>query len=58
MTDRGNERLNRVIEEHISVWSGTAHGQSIRNMYENGTSYEGICEAAGIDYEDYEEERK
>ena len=27
----------------------------IKNMYENGSSYESICEVIGIDYEDYEE---
>ena len=35
---------------------GTVHGQVIKNMYENGSDYESICEAASIDYEDYEEE--
>lgn len=56
MADRSNHRLNEAIETQIRVWHGTIHGQMIKNMYENGTSYEGICDVAGIDYEDYEEE--
>lgn len=56
MAYRGNHRLNKSIKDHIRAWDGTVHGQTIKNMYENGSEYEGICEAAGIDYEDYEEE--
>lgn len=57
MADRGNHRLNAEIERHINQWYSTVHGQVIKNMYENGSDYESICEAANIDYEDYEEER-
>ena len=56
MAYRGNTRLNDEIERQISMWDGTIHGQSIRNMYENGSDYESICEMAGLDYEEYEEE--
>ncbi len=56
MSDRSNRRLNIEIERHIDMWDGTIHGQTIKNMYENGSNYESICEAAGIDYEDYAEE--
>lgn len=56
MADRSNFRLNERIENMIDQWDGTVFGTSLNNMYENGTSYEGICEYAGIDYEDYEEE--
>lgn len=56
MADRGNHRLNAEIERNINQWYGTVHGQVIKNMYENGSDYESICEAANIDYEDYEEE--
>jgi hypothetical protein len=56
MADRSNKALNEAIEQMIRIWDGTIHGQTIKNMYENGTSYEGICEYADIDYEDYEEE--
>lgn len=55
MADRSNHRLNEEIESHIRQWDGTIHGQMVKNMYENGTSYEGICEVMQIDYEDYEE---
>ncbi|MGN0398850.1 MAG: hypothetical protein ACI4EO_01865 [Blautia sp.] len=55
MADRSNHKLNEEIERHIRQWDGTIHGQCVKNMYENGTSYEGICEYAGIDYEDYED---
>ena len=53
---RDNERLNAEIEEYIAIWDGTAIGAGVKNMYENGDSYEHICEAMGIDIEDYEEE--
>ena len=56
MVDRSNQRLNEAIENMIRMWDGTIHGQTIRNMYENGSDYESICEIAGIEYEDYEEE--
>ena len=56
MADRSNQRLNEAIENMIRMWDGTIHGQTIRNMYENGSDYESICEIAGIEYEDYEED--
>lgn len=56
MADRSNARLNEEIESKIRQWDGTIFGASLKNMYENGTSYEGICEYADIDYEDYEDE--
>lgn len=56
MQDRNNHKLNVLIEDHIRQWDGTVHGQSVKNMYDNGTSYESICEFIGIDYEDYKEE--
>lgn len=56
MSDRSNHRLNVLIEGHIKQWDGTVHGQSVKNMYENGCNYESICEFIGIDYEDYEED--
>ena len=56
MADRSNQRLNEAIENMIRMWDGTIHGQTIRNMYENGSDNESICEIAGIEYEDYEEE--
>ena len=36
MADRSNQRLNEAIENMIRMWDGTIHGQTIRNMYENG----------------------
>ena len=56
MSDMSNHRLNAEIERHIDMWDGTIHGQTIKNMYGNGSDYESICEAADIDYEDYREE--
>lgn len=55
MAERGNQRLNQAIEDFIGQWGGTILGQGVKNMYENGDSYDHICEAAGIDIEDYEE---
>ena len=54
MGNRWNDDLNREIERQIDMWDGTIHGYQIKNMYENGTDYESICEFAGIDYEDYD----
>lgn len=51
-----NSRLDEAIERMIRIWDGTIHGQTIKNMYENDTDYESICDVAGIDYEDYLEE--
>lgn len=56
MNDRNNYRLNAEIERQIDAWDGTIHGQMIKNMYENGSSYEAICEVMQIDYEDYVED--
>ena len=56
MADRSNYRLNEAIEQHIRIWDGTIHGQTIKNMYENDTDYESICDVAGIDYDDYKED--
>ena len=54
--NRSNHRLNLLIERCIDNYDGTSIGQDIRKMYENGTSYESICDRIGITYEDYEEE--
>lgn len=56
MADRSNKALNEAIERMIQIWDGTIHGQTIKNMYENGTDYESICDVAEIDYEDCREE--
>lgn len=53
---RSNKALNEAIERMIQIWDGTIHGQTIKNMYENGTDYESICDVAGIDYEDCRED--
>ncbi len=58
VADHPNEALNERIERMIDLWSGTIFGYQLKNMYENGTNYESICEAAGIDYSDYEEVKK
>ena len=55
MEDRTNHRLNVVIERFIEAYDGTCIGQEVRNMYENGSSYEAICDRMDIDYEEYEE---
>lgn len=55
MEDRNNHRLNAEIERQIDAWDGTIHGQTIKNMYENGSSYESICEVMQINYADYDE---
>lgn len=56
MNNRDNHRLNAVIEHFIEAYDGTAIGQDIRNMYENGTDYEHICDRMDIDYAEYEDD--
>ena len=55
MPDRSNHELNVYIESKIRQWEGTAFGVAIRNMYENGCTYESICDVLGEDYADWEE---
>ena len=50
---RDNNSLNTEIERFIDNWDGTITGREVKNMYENGTSYESICDKIGIDYSDY-----
>lgn len=45
--------LETVIERFIDLYDGTIIGQEIKNMYENGTSYEKICEKMDINYNDF-----
>ncbi len=54
--DRNNHKLNTIIESFIEMYSGTAIGQEIKNMYENGAGYEWICDKIEIDYGQYTEE--
>lgn len=54
MAGRENHRLNEEIERFIEAYDGTAIGQDVRNMYENGASYEAICDRIGIEMEDWE----
>lgn len=53
--DRDNHLLNAEIERFIEAYDGTAIGQAVKNMYENGSSYECICDYLGIDYAEFEE---
>ena len=53
--DRNNHLLNSEIERQIVIWDGTIKGMELKNMYENGSSYEAICDRFDIDYADYEE---
>ena len=54
MAGRENHRLNVEIERFIEAYDGTAIGQEVRNMYENGTGYETICDRIGMDLSDWE----
>lgn len=56
MAGRSNSRLNEEIERQIRMWDGTIFGIAVKNMYENGSDYESICEQLNIDYEDYVED--
>lgn len=56
MPERSNHRLNEEIERQIRMWDGTIFGIAVKNMYENGSDYESICEQLNIDYTKYLEE--
>ena len=56
MGNRDNQKLNIAIEDFIRTWYGTVLETCVKNMYENGDSYEHICEAANIDIVDYEDD--
>ena len=43
------------IENFIEAYEGTAIGQDVKNMYENETDLESICDYAGIPYEECED---
>ena len=38
------------IESFVRQYDGTAIGQEVKNMLDNGTDYEKICEYADIEY--------
>lgn len=42
------------IERFINIWTGTAIGESVKNMYDNGTDPEYICDYAGIEFDEEE----
>lgn len=44
LNNRDNHYLNYIIEQYIETWDGTYKGKEVLNMYENGCSYEVICE--------------
>ena len=43
------------IEQFIEQYAGTAIGQSVKNMLENGTDLQSICEYADIEYTEEDE---
>lgn len=49
------DALRCDIEEYIKFWDGTAIGADVKNMYENGSSLESICDYLGWEYSAYEE---
>lgn len=53
--DINEDELRYDIELYIDLWQGTACGEDVRNMYENGSSLESICEYLGWDYLAYAE---
>ena len=53
MYNRDNPSLNIMIEDFVEQWWGTSLGSDIKNMYENGTSYEYILERMGFNSEDF-----
>lgn len=49
------DELRYDIEQFIDTWSGTSIGEDVRNMYENETSLEAICDYLRWNYEAYME---
>lgn len=44
--------LRNEIQSVIDQWDGTIYGYQLKNMVDNGTDLESVCDFAGIDYED------
>lgn len=55
MYNRDDQSLNILIEDFIEQWYGTSLGSDIKNMYENGTSYDYILERMGYNIEEVKE---
>lgn len=55
MSNRNNCTLNAEIERFINCYDGTIIGFEVKNMYENGSDYETICDRMSIDYDDYKD---
>lgn len=49
--NRTDKNLGNV-QNFIDQYDGTAIGQSVKNMLDNGTDLESICDYADIEYED------
>lgn len=50
------DALRYDIEQYIEIWAGTSIGEDAKNMYENGSSLESICDYLGWEYSRYAEE--
>lgn len=46
-------KLNDDIASFIEAYDGTYVGMEIKNMFENGSSYESICDRLGWDIKEY-----
>jgi len=42
-----------MIEQFIEQRWGTSIGNDVKNMYENGTNYDSICDKIDMDTEDF-----
>lgn len=51
-TDIGNRADKNLenVQNFIDQYDGTAIGQSVKNMLDNGTDLESICDYADIEY--------
>lgn len=50
---RFNRKLNEKIREMINMYTGTVFGERLRNAYQGGMSYEGLCAMCNLDPADY-----
>lgn len=56
MTAGVESTVMTLINQHIQAYAGTIHGFTLKNMLDNGAPIEDLCEAAGIPFEEEDEE--
>ena len=52
MLERGYLRMHEEIQSFINQYNGTIIGYEVKNMLDNGTDLESICDYAEIPYDE------